>query len=133
MPAIGASTEILGVASLELSPDEISKVTDEFRLDGSLKELFQTKIYRRNLFFMIIIWSFCTFSFYLVPYYLDTLPGNLFLLSSSTAMAEIIASFISLAITNKYETRKSISLFAIISCFSTIGIILLSSLYKGSS
>ena len=118
---------------MDLSPDEISKVTDEFRLDGSLKELFQTKLYRRNLFLLIIIWSFCTFSFYLVPYYLDTLPGNLFLLSSSTAMAEIIASFISLAIANKFETRKSVALFAFISCFSTIGIILLSSLYKGTS
>jgi hypothetical protein len=82
---------------------------------------------------MIIIWSFCTFSFYLVPYYLDTLPGNLFLLSSSTAIAEIVASVVSLLITNRFETKKSIALFAFISCFSTIGIILLSSLYKGSS
>jgi Na+/melibiose symporter-like transporter len=127
------TTQVLaaGLGEVQLSTEEIEKVTQEFRLNGSLKELFQTKIYRRNLLLLIVIWSFCTFSFYLVPYYLDTLPGNLFLLSSSTAIAEIIASIISLVIANKFETRKSIALFALISCVSTIGIILLTSYYKG--
>lgn len=82
---------------------------------------------------MIVIWSFCTFSFYLVPYYLDTIPGNLFLMSSSTAIAEILASIISLLIANRFETRKSIAMFAFVSCISTIAIILLTSLYTGKS
>ena len=118
---------------VDLSAEEIAKVTEEFKLTGTLKELIQTKVYTRNLLLLIVIWSFCTFSFYLVPYYLDTLPGNLFLLSSSTAIAEIVASVISLLIANRFDTRKSIALFALISSISTIGIILLTSYYKGTS
>ena len=118
---------------VDLSAEEIAKVTEEFKLSGTLKELIQTKVYTRNLLLLIVIWSFCTFSFYLVPYYLDTLPGNLFLLSSSTAIAEIVASVISLLIANRFDTRKSIALFALISSISTIGIILLTSYYKGTS
>ena len=95
--------------------------------------MIQTKVYMRNLILMIVIWSFCTFSFYLVPYYLDTIPGNLFLMSTSTAVAEILASIISLVIANRFETRRSIAVFALISCVSTIGIILLTSIYKGKS
>lgn len=82
---------------------------------------------------MVVIWSFCSFSFFLVPYYLDTIPSNLFLMSSATAIAEILSSIICLSITHKYETRKSIAFFAFVSCCATIGIILLTSLYKGKS
>lgn len=54
------------------SPDEVKEARNELKLTGSLKELFRISIYRRNLMFMVVIWSFCTFSFFVVPYYLDT-------------------------------------------------------------
>ena len=78
---------------------------------------------------MIIIWSFCTFSFFIVPYYLDTIPGNLYLMSSSTAIAEILASIICLMITGRYDTRKEVAFMAFVSCIGTIGIILLSIMF----
>lgn len=82
---------------------------------------------------MIVIWSFCSFSFFLVPYYLDTIPGNLYLMSSSTAIAEILSSVICLTITHKFETKKSVAFFAFMSLIATIGIILLTSFYDGDS
>lgn len=82
---------------------------------------------------MIVIWSFCSFSFFLVPYYLDTIPGNLYLMSSSTAIAEILSSVICLTITHKFETKKSVAFFAFVSLIATIGIILLTSFYDGDS
>ena len=82
---------------------------------------------------MMIIWSFCSFSFFLVPYYLDTIPGNLYLMSSATAIGEIIASIICLTITHRFETRKSVSFFAFVSLIATIAIVMLTSFYKGLS
>jgi len=98
-----------------------------------MRELFSVAVFRKNLILMIIVWSFCTFSFFVVPYYLDTIPGNLFLMSSSTAVAEILASIICLAIAGRYDTRKTVAGFALLSCVGTVGIILLKSTYKGNS
>jgi hypothetical protein len=106
---------------------------NEMQLSGSIKELFGVSIFRRNLILMIIVWSFCTFSFFVVPYYLDTIPGNLFLMSSATAVAEIIASIICLLATHKYDTRKTVAFFSFVSCVATIGIITLTACYKGTS
>ena len=102
-------------------------------LKGSLGELFSVSVFRRNLLLMIVVWSFCTFSFFVVPYYLDTIPGNLYLMSTSTAIAEILASIICLAITGKFDARKLVAFMAFISCIGTVGIILLTALYKGKS
>jgi len=88
-----------------LTSAETEKV-DELQLNGSLKQLFSVPVYRRNLLFMLIVWSFCTFSFFIVPYYLDTLPGNLFLMSAAIACAELLANTICLITTNRYDTRK---------------------------
>lgn len=81
----------------------------------------------------MVIWSFCSFSFFLIPYYLDTIPGNLFLMSSATAVAEILSSLICLFITHNIEIRKSIAFFCLVSCSATIAIILLTLLLKSNS
>jgi hypothetical protein len=57
----------------------------------------------------------------------------MFLMSTSMAVAEILASIICLMITGKHDTRKQVAFMAFISCMGTIGIILLQSLYKGKS
>jgi hypothetical protein len=54
-------------------------------------------------------------------------------MSSATAIAEILSSVICLTITHKFETKKSVAFFAFVSLIATIGIILLTSLYKGDS
>lgn len=119
--------------SLAPTDEEIARARDEMQLSGSIRELFMVSVFRRNLLLMIVVWSFCTFSFFVVPYYLDTLPGNLFLMSSATAVAEILASVICLLTTHKFDTRKTVAFFSFVSCVATAGIILLTSLYKGSS
>lgn len=120
-------------SSFANTAQEVEQARNELQLKGTLRELFSVAIFRRNLILMIIVWSFCTFSFFVVPYYLDTIPGNLFLMSTSTAVAEILASLICLAVTGRYDTRKTVAFFALISCVGTVGIILLTSTYKGTS
>lgn len=71
---------------------------------GSLRELFMDNALRTNLVVMVIIWSFCTFSFFVVPFYLETIPGNLFLMSTSTGIAEILASLICLTISHRFDS-----------------------------
>lgn len=119
--------------SFEPEASDIAKARDELQLKGTLKEMFETKVFRRNLILMMVIWSFCSFSFFLIPYYLDTIPGNLFLMSSATAVAEILSSLICLFITHNIEIRKSIAFFCLVSCSATIAIILLTLLLKSNS
>ncbi len=118
---------------VQATQEELEQARDVLKLKGTLRELFAVVIYRKNLLFMLVIWSFCTFSFFIVPYYLDTLPLNLFFMSTSTAIAEIVAALICLLLTNSYETRKTVAFFAFVSCIATIGIIILTSTYKGTS
>jgi len=124
---------VLRSISFEPSASELEVARNELQLKGTLKELFSTAVFRRNLLLMMVIWSFCSFSFFLIPYYLDTIPGNLFLMSSATAVAEILSSIICLCINHRYETRKSIAFFAFVSCCATIGIILLTSFLRSTS
>jgi len=125
--------EIIRKMSFEPEASDIAKARDELQLKGTLKEMFETKVFRRNLILMMVIWSFCSFSFFLIPYYLDTIPGNLFLMSSATAVAEILSSLICLFITHNIEIRKSIAFFCLVSCSATIAIILLTLLLKSNS
>jgi hypothetical protein len=81
---------------------------------------------------MVVIWSFCTFSFFVIPYYLEAIPdSNLYLMSTATGVAEILASIICLRMESVMETRKKVALFSLISCFGTIAISLISG--KGNS
>lgn len=85
--------------SLKLSQEEIDEVSNELNLKGSLKELFSSALFRRNLIIMVIIWSFCAFAFFLVPFYMSVLEtSNMFLISLALALAEIIASVICLSL-----------------------------------
>lgn len=72
---------------------------------GSLVELLSSKIYTTNLTVMMIIWSFGSFAFFLVPYYLQNLSQSvengpdIFTLSLVTEVAEFLASVACIFIT----------------------------------
>jgi hypothetical protein len=82
---------------------------------------------------MVVIWSFGAFSFFVVPFYIGTLPLNIYMMSTATAVGEIISSIICLFVTHDRDKRKSISIFMFITSFSSVGLILLLWLYTGSS
>jgi hypothetical protein len=68
---ISPKTDAMNASDTSL--DRKEELTDELKLKGSLKELFGTAVFRKNLIIMVIIWSFCAFAFFLVPFYLSAL------------------------------------------------------------
>jgi hypothetical protein len=109
-------------------------VTNELKLSGSLKELFGTPVFRKNLIIMVVIWSFCAFAFFLVPFYLSALDEqNMFMMSLALAIAEIIASVICLCFINGRDLRRQLSLYYTLTCIGAVFIMVFNLLYTGSS
>ena len=77
-----------------LKEEEIEKAKDESRLEGTIRELFFTAVYRRNVVIMIITWSFGSFAFFMVPFYLKNVKANIYYLSLATEVAEFLASVV---------------------------------------
>lgn len=64
---------------------------------------------------MIIIWSFGAFGSFLIPYYLTTLDGNVFVISIFSSLAEVIASIVCGTITRFYDLKKILIFFCMFS------------------
>ena len=73
---------------------------------------------RKNIIVMTVIWSFGSFAFFLVPYYLNQMKANIYYLSLSTETAEFIASVVCLFITQKPLKWAIFGCFILISCGS---------------
>ena len=81
-------------SSLSQQEEELEQAKDEKSLQGTFSELFKISIYRRNVLIMMIIWSFGSFAFFMVPFYLKNVKGNIYYLSFATEFAEFLASVI---------------------------------------
>ena len=104
---------------------------NEDRLKGSVGELFRIKIYRNNLILMIACWSFSSWAFFVVPFYLGKIKGNMYLMSLMTAIAEIIATFICMYAIKGRDLRRALALFCGISCVGSVGVITFTSIFTG--
>ena len=100
---------------------------------GSLRELFGTRTYRNNLIIMTICWSFSSWAFFVIPFYLGEIKANMYLMSLSTATAEIIATFICMFAIHGRDLRKALALFCGISAVGSLAVIIFTSLYSGDS
>jgi len=80
---------------------------------------------------MVVIWACASFAFFMVPFYIGTLDYNIYLMSTATALGEVISSVICLIVTHKIDKKKSISFFTAISCLGSLAITLIIWLYKG--
>ena len=105
----------------------------EENLSGSLRELFTTKVYRNNLIIMSIVWSFGSFGNFVIPFYLATIPANMYLMALMTAVAEINATFICMFAIAGRDLRKALAFFCAMSAIGSLGVIIFTSLYKGES
>jgi len=79
-------------STLSQQEEELEQAKDEKSLQGTFSELFKISIYRRNVLIMMIIWSFGSFAFFMVPFYLKNVKGNIYYLSFATEFAEFLAS-----------------------------------------
>ena len=75
---------------------------------------------------LVVVWSFGAFSFFMVPYYLNTIEGpNFYILSIATSIAEIFAATLSLYLTNRYDSARVVSTTAWISAVGAVFILIL--------
>ena len=83
--------------------------------------MFSIRVYRNNLIIMMVVWSFASFAFFLVPLYIGRIDINLFLISICLAVAEIISSCICLFITHGRDNKMSLIFFCFLSCLGAVG------------
>lgn len=58
----------------------------------TIAELCQDKIYRANLYIMVIAWSSASFCFYILGFYIKYIPGDIFINIIITCVADAISS-----------------------------------------
>ena len=103
-------------------------------LQGTLRELWANKTLRINLMIMMVEWSFSSFSFFVVPFYLAKVDGNMYLFSLCTAIAELLSVAICLIVTYyKCNLKRTLIVFCATSFFGALGIMLFDTLYEGKS
>ena len=73
----------------------------------------------------MIIWSFGSFAFFLVPYYLQDIKGaNIYDLSLGTEIAEFLASIICMFISRIMNLKKALFIFCGLVSWASIGLLI---------
>jgi len=106
---------------------------EELELKGNLSELFSVSVLRNNLIILLLVWSYTAFAWYLVPFYIGTIPSNMFLLMLCVAIAEIMGSLLCLFIVQRFDKKRALQVCCAVSCISCIGVMAFKSLYTGTS
>ena len=60
---------------------------------------------------MMIVWSFGSFAFFMVPYYLKNVKADIYSLSLATEVAEFLASILCLFVQEKMDLKKALLFF----------------------
>ena len=76
----------------------------------------------RNLQIMVVLWSFGSFAFFLVPYYLESLSADLYVTSLASELAELLASVMVGFIANCIELKKAMTIFCMLICVMSAAI-----------
>lgn len=69
------------------------------------------KTYRINLSAMLVIWSFGSFAFFMVPYYLDSMSADFFILALASEAGEFLANLLCLFVASCMDLRRALFLF----------------------
>jgi len=68
---------------------------------------------------MILNWSFGTFGFFLIPFYIATVNGNIFIIAMAMGAAEILASIATSIVSKYFSLKKAMFAFMILSCIAS--------------
>ena len=72
---------------------------------------------------MCVIWSFGSFSFFMVPYYLDSMSANFFYLSLASEVSEFIGTVLTLVMSSCMDLRRALFLFQSLVALGAIAMI----------
>ena len=90
-------------------------------------------VLRKNLLILLLVWSYTAFSWYLIPFYIGTIPSNMFLLMLFVAIAEILGSLLCLCIVKKFNKKRALQVCCAVSCVSSIGVMTFKYFYTGTN
>jgi len=106
---------------------------EALKLKGNLLELFSVGVLRKNLLILLLVWSYTAFAYYLIPFYVGTIPSNMFLLMLCVAIAEIVGGLLCLCIVKRFNKKRALQMCCAVSCISSIGVMVFKFLYTGTS
>jgi OCT family organic cation transporter-like MFS transporter 4/5 len=109
--------------SLSLKEKELEQAKDETQLNGTVRELFFIPVYRRNIIIMMITWSFGSFAFFMVPFYLKNVKANIYYLSLSMEGGEFLASVVCVFIQRWIELKRAILIFCLMIAMGSFGML----------
>lgn len=95
----------------------------EEELTGTLSNLCQHRTLRTNLIIMAIVWSFGSFAFFLVPYYLNQMKANIYYLSLAIECGEFLGSVICVFIARLIDLRRALFICCMIITLGCISMI----------
>ena len=78
----------------------------EEKLRVNFKDLCTNSTYFKNLILMTIIWSFGTFSFFMLPNYFTLMKGNVYILQLASEFGEFLANFFTLLLARLIDLRR---------------------------
>lgn len=73
---------------------------------------------------MAVVWSFGSFAFFLVPYYLQSIKGaGIYTLSYATEIAEFLASILCIFVTRLINLKKALQLCLLLVAGASCGLL----------
>lgn len=94
--------------------DRLEAKEDERSIGFYLKQ----KAVRVNLLVMAYMWANCSFSYYMIVYYLKYLPGNIYNNSFASGCSDLIAIVLAGVLYSRYGLRNS---FTFLLALSVLG------------
>jgi hypothetical protein len=82
---------------------------------------------------MMITWSFASFAFFMVPFYLKNVKANIYYLSFATEIAEFLASVICFFIQKVMSLKKALLLFCLMIAAGSFGMLFIAKEMTGDN
>ena len=120
--------EALNYSAINSDPDEmlVSKpvLKSEMRHTvGTLKELFEEKEIMLNVAKMTVLWSICSFTYYLAMFQLKFIAGDVFVNSLTSSIADALSRPTAYFVYKRMHTRRVMLIFYTISFLGSIPVI----------
>lgn len=107
----------------DLIKTELLIAREEKQLNGTLRDLIKVRRNFINLLLMIYIWIAATFCFYLISFQMKYLPGNIFLSTIVSSVADVPMSVVGGLLYNRFGVNKTMPLFFSIALVGSLSLI----------
>lgn len=108
-----------------IPPPGMNTEQDPMELKGTLGELCGIAVFRKNLMLLVVVWSFGAFAFFIIPFYIGDLPLNIYMMDTSTGIAQILAAFLAMSLIKGKSKIRTLAIFLFVTFVGCICLIVL--------